>query len=1145
MSNNLPYPRKAGDIQHWGQLHGCSISLSIVNLAQETQGMVAVITADSHSANRLEQECQFFAGEDVPILHLSDWETLPYDSFSPHHDIISQRLATLYQLNQYQRGILIVPAQTLMHRLPPVDYVSHNSFALKLGDGFDVSQRRRELEQRGYYSVSQVLSHGEYAVRGSIFDLYPMGSDLPFRIDLFDDEVESIRTFDPQTQRTIAAVTQIQLLPAREYPLNDEGIHIFRQQWRDHFPGNPLDCPIYESISKGMTSNGVEYYIPLFFEKTATLFDYLPENTLLLTHANYQDAANKFWHEIQTRYQQCAIDPRRPLLAPDVLFTRSEELFQRCKQYPQVRMHHEPLENKTAHHNLSFETLPSLTVNHKLEKPMQALANYLAQSDHKILFCTESPGRKEALLELLQKIGIYPANVEHWHAFKNNDELITITIGPLEAGTHAIESGIIIITESDLFGEYIIQTRRRRTKQQDPDAIVRNLTELSIGSPVVHIDHGVGRFIGLQRLISGDVDAEYLTLSYANDDKLYVPVANLHLISRYSGMDADHAPLHQLGSTKWDTEKQKAAEKARDVAAELLDVYARRAARKGIAFDYPKEQYHSFANSFGFAETDDQVKAISDVLNDMTSEQPMDRLICGDVGFGKTEVAIRASFIAVQNNKQVAMLVPTTLLAQQHHETFCDRFADWPVNIEVLSRFKTKKEQTEIVAQLNNQKIDILIGTHKLLQSDVKFSNLGLLIIDEEHRFGVRQKEHLKSLRSEVDILTLTATPIPRTLNMSISGMRDLSIIATPPEKRLSIKTFVIERNNGIIREAIMREILRGGQVFFLHNAVDSIERMAESIQALVPEARVGIGHGQMRERELEHVMYDFYHQRFNVLVCTTIIETGIDIPSANTILINKADRFGLAQLHQLRGRVGRSHHQAYSYLMVESKKALTRDAQKRLDAISLLDDLGIGFTLATHDLEIRGAGELLGQGQSGNIHAIGYALYSDLLERAVNALKSGEEIDLNKPLTQGIEIDLKLSTLIPEDYLPDVHERLQLYKRIADCGNEEQLNDLQAEMIDRFGLLPTATKQLFAITALKLKAEPMGIQKIDANLKGGRIMFKDQAMVNPKTIIDLLQDKSHVYSMAGPTTLKFKQSLESSHQRVEFIDKLLGILKI
>lgn len=1143
MSKKLPLPVKPGQVFHWGQLQAGSMALTVTQIAQETSSMVIVLTPDTHTANRLERECHFFADQQIPILHLMDWETLPYDRFSPHHDIISQRLKTLYQLPQCHRGILIVPIPTLMHRLPPVAYIQDTSFILNKGDTFDIADTRRHFEQRGYYAVSQVMSHGEYAVRGSIFDLYPMGSELPFRIDLFDNEIESIRRFDPQTQRTLETVTALQLLPAREYPLNEDSIALFRQQWRDHFKGNPLDCPVYQDISHGLSSSGVEYYLPLFFEKTATLFDYFPKDSIILTLANDQAAAQQCWQEVHQRYEQCALDPRRPLLPPEFLFLRSDELFHLCNQYPQLRLHQEPLEEKTGNTNLPYTGLPDLTIHHKLEHPLTALKNFVKETTQPILFCAESAGRKEALLELLQKHGLHPISIQHWQEFLDTSSPINIMISPLEHGFIDTAHPYAIIAEPDLLGEHVLQTRRRRQQRQDPDAILRNLAELSIGSPVVHIDHGVGRFLGLQRLQTGGVDAEYLTIGYANDDKLYVPVASLHLISRYSGIDPDHAPIHQLGTPKWDLAKQKAAEKARDVAAELLDVYARRAARKGFSFKHPEEQYIAFANSFGFAETIDQENAIQDVLQDMTSDKPMDRLICGDVGFGKTEVAIRAAFVAVQNNLQVGVLVPTTLLAQQHYETFCDRFADWAVNIEVLSRFKTKNEQTITLEKLSQKKVDILIGTHKLLQTDVKFSNLGLLIIDEEHRFGVQQKEHLKSLRSEVDILTLTATPIPRTLNMSIAGMRDLSIIATPPEKRLAIKTFVVEKNNGIMREAILREILRGGQVFFLHNKVEDIEKITEELRTLIPEARVGIGHGQMHERELERVMYDFYHQRFNLLVCTTIIETGIDIPSANTIIINKADRFGLAQLHQLRGRVGRSHHQAYAYLMVDDKKALTTDAEKRLEAISLLEDLGIGFALATQDLEIRGAGELLGQEQSGNIQAIGFSLYNDLLARAVSALKRGESFDFTKPFEQSIEVDLMLATLIPEDYLPDVHERLQLYKRIANAKNDEQLDDLQAEMIDRFGLLPIPTQQLFSTTRLKLLAEPLGIQKIEAGPQGGRLLFKEKTNVNPKTIISLLQDKSQQYQLAGPTALRFKRPLEQPIERITFVENLLKLL--
>jgi len=1068
---------------------------------------------------------------------------LPYDNFSPHQDIISQRLLALARLPSLKHGLFLVPITTLIERISPRHYIEGSGFKFNRGDKIKLEEMRSRLERSGYRCVTQVIEHGEFAVRGSILDLFPTGSEVPYRIDLFDEEIDSIRTFDVDTQRSIDTIEKINLLPAREFPLTENAITYFRQKWREKFEGNPLSSSIYQDVSQGFCPPGVEYYLPLFFESTQLLLDYLPDDSLVIQIENIHKHAEKFWQEINERFEQLRYDISRPILSPKELYIPVEELFALLGNCRQVYLQHAKLEEAAGRINFFTKDFPELTINHKLEQPLEKLRNFLTQNESRILFCVESAGRREALLELLKTIEIVP-NVENdWQGFLKNKYTVGITVVPLDEGMHLVKPPICLIVESQLFGQQVLQQRRRKTKAFDSEAVVRNLAELDIGAPVVHIDHGVGRYLGLQTLAVGDHDAEFLTLEYGDKAKLYVPVSSLHLISRYSGVDLEHAPLHRLGNEQWEKAKRKAQEQVRDVAAELLDIYARRAANKGYKFKNTEMEYQKFAADFPFEATEDQQRAIEQVIADMTVEKTMDRLICGDVGFGKTEVAMRATFIAVQNSKQVAVLVPTTLLAQQHYENFKDRFADWPVQVEVVSRFRSAQEQKKILERLQLGTVDIIIGTHKLIQKDVHFKNLGLLIIDEEHRFGVQQKEKLKSLRAEVDILTLTATPIPRTLNMAMSGLRELSIIATPPARRLSIKTFVREHNNGLVREAILRELLRGGQIYYLHNEVDSIEKTARELEALVPEARVSIAHGQMRERELERVMADFYHHRFNVLVCTTIIETGIDVPTANTIIINRADKFGLAQLHQLRGRVGRSHHQAYAYLMTPNKKSMSTDAVKRLDAIASLEDLGAGFTLATHDLEIRGAGELLGEGQSGNMHAVGFSLYMELLEHAVKALKSGKEPSLIQPLHANTEIDLHITALIPEVYLPDVHTRLMFYKRIANAISSDALKELQVEMIDRFGLLPVATKNLFQITELKLKAEALGIKKIDASVQGGRIEFSDQPNINPEVIIKLIQKYPQLYKLDGPNRLRFNLLQKTAEERIQNCVNLLGKL--
>ena len=1133
---HLPSLPAAAGKQHWGNLPGAALSLAIAEAASAAKRFTLLLTADSQSAERLEQELSFFAPQ-LPVLHFPDWETLPYDLFSPHQDIISQRIAALYRLPELKHGVLVVPITTALHRLAPTRFLLGSSLVLDVGQKLDVEQMRTRLEASGYRCVDTVYEHGEFAVRGALIDLFPMGSKQPLRIDLFDDEIETLRTFDPETQRSIDKVDSVKLLPAREFPLEKKAITDFRGRFRERFDVDFRRCPIYQDLSTGITPAGIEYYIPLFFEETATLFDYLPQDTQVFSLPGIEKAAEQFWNDARNRYEERRVDPERPLLPPADIFLPVEDCFARLKNWPRVVVSQDDIEPGVGRQRFSARPLPDLAIEAKATEPLAALRRFIEEYPGRVLFCAESAGRREVLLELLARLKLKPVEVGGWPEFASSKERLGICIAPLDEGL--LLEDLALIAESPLFGQRVMQRRRREKSRDGGDNVIKNLAELREGAPVVHIDHGVGRYLGLTTLEIDGQAAEFLALMYAEEAKLYVPVASLHLIARYTGSDDALAPLHRLGSETWQKAKRKAAEQVRDVAAELLDIYARRAAREGYAFADPKADYATFSADFPFEETPDQQAAIEAVHDDMLAAKPMDRLICGDVGFGKTEVAMRAAFIAVHGGKQVAVLVPTTLLAQQHYNSFRDRFADWPVKVEVMSRFKSAKEVGEAMQQLAEGKVDIVIGTHKLLQGDVKFSNLGLVIIDEEHRFGVRQKEQLKALRSEVDILTLTATPIPRTLNMAVSGMRDLSIIATPPARRLSVRTFVMEQNNPTIKEALLRELLRGGQVYYLHNDVKTIEKCAADLAELVPEARIGIGHGQMRERELEQVMGDFYHKRFNVLIASTIIETGIDVPSANTIIIERADKFGLAQLHQLRGRVGRSHHQAYAYLLTPPRKQMTDDAQKRLEAISGAQDLGAGFLLATHDLEIRGAGELLGDGQSGQIQAVGFTLYMEMLERAVKAIRKGEQPNLDQPLGGGPEINLRVPALIPEDYLPDVHTRLILYKRIANAADEDGLKELQVEMIDRFGLLPEPTKNLVRLTLLKLQAEKLGIKKVDAGPQGGRLEFAADTCVDPLTLIRLIQSQPNRYKFEGATLFKFQVPMERPEERFNTLEAL------
>ncbi len=1144
---NPRLPGQAQPVITWGRLYGCAGGLAIATAARAHTAPVIVIAEDTQAALRLDTELRFFsAGSDLPILSFPHWETLPYDHFSPHQDIVSQRLTALYHLPGLKRGVLIVPAATLMQRVAPRAFLEANSLLLKIGDAFDMEGMRKRLEAGGYRYVSQVIEHGEFAVRGALVDLFPMGSEQPYRIDLFDDQVETIRTFDPETQRTLEKIDAIHLLPAREFPLTEAAITQFRQAFRQRFEGDPNRSPIYRDISRGLAPAGIEYYLPLFFDRTDTLFDYLPPASLVITQDGSTAAAQHFWTQAGERYEQLRHDLERPLLAPGQLFLTPKEIAERSALFPGVRVQRfEQPDAPGATQVVTYASAapPPLPIDGRSTHPTAALKDFLAKFDGRVLFAAESAGRREALLDLLRGNEIQPKTFEGWQAFLDSDARLGITIAALEQGLILTGPALAVIAEPQLFGARALQQRRRKAAVRDAENVVRNLAELAVGAPVVHENHGVGRYLGLQMLTVGDMEGEFLRLEYAGGDKLYVPVQSLHLISRYTGAAAENAPLHKLGGDQWARAKRKAAERVRDVAAELLDIYARRAVRQGHAFQVNDDEYAAFAAAFPFEETPDQQTAIEQVLGDLSAGLPMDRVVCGDVGFGKTEVAMRAAFIAVQGGRQVVVLVPTTLLAQQHAQNFRDRFADWPVRIESMSRFSAKKQQDLVLKDLAEGKVDIVIGTHKLLQESVRFKNLGLVILDEEHRFGVRQKERLKALRAEVDVLTLTATPIPRTLNMALSGLRELSIIATPPSHRHTIKTFITEWNDALMREACLREIGRGGQVYFLHNEVGSIERAAQDLQKLMPEASVRVAHGQMRERDLEQVMLDFYHRRFNLLVCSTIIESGIDVPSANTIIIERADKLGLAQLHQLRGRVGRSHHRAYAYLIVPPRGAMSADAVKRLEAIESLEDLGAGFLLATNDLEIRGAGELLGEEQSGQIHEIGFTLYSELLERAVHALKAGRQPELDRPLDHGPEIDLRVPALIPADYLPDVHARLILYKRIAGAASAEELRELQVEMIDRFGLLPEPVKNLFSVTILKIKATPLGVRKIEAGESGGRIVFGPEPNVDPLAVIRLIQGKPNTYKLDGKDKLRFTTLLPELEDRVQLVEELLGLL--
>lgn len=1124
-------------------LVGAATSLCIAQLAKQHPHPTLLLTHDANEASRLFDELRYLCQAHQPVMLLPDREILPYDAFSPHEDITSDRLSCLTTLTQPATTpwLLIVPITNALIRLPPPQFLQH-VFQASVGDTFDLTRIKQQLSQIGYHSVEQVYAHGEFAVRGAILDVFPMGSKQPYRIELFDDLIETIRTFDVDTQRSGTTITTINILPAKEFPTDAAGIETFRHQYRAYFKQTPQgQDAVYHQVSKGHFPSGIEAYLPLFFEATVSLFDYLPATTQILLTGEVHAACEQHLLEVNNRYQNYNVDPQRPLLAPTKLYFNTAEFFQMLKAYPQAHLHptQQPKRAQAA-----VAMLPNLAVDHKQTNPLAALDDFVSQTKQRILLCVESPGRREILHTLLQQTHLCAQNLTHWQDFQQGSAPLGVIIAPFNQGCIFEDDGIVLISENELFQYNLTPQRKRRKSTTAADAVIRDLAELQLGQPVVHLEHGIGLYQGLEILTQDQLDAEYIKLEYAQEAIVYIPITSLHLINRYSGQHSDQVVLSRLGNDQWRKEKRRAQEQIRDVAAELLDIYAQRQATTHEKISFPMAEYNQFARQFPFEETPDQLEAIEAVLADLQREQPLDRLICGDVGFGKTEVAMRAAFACVQAHKQVAILVPTTLLAQQHYQNFIDRFADWPVNIAVLSRFKTAHQQKEILQQLQQHQVDIVIGTHKLLQDNIQFADLGLLIVDEEHRFGVRHKEKIKQLRAAVNILTMTATPIPRTLNMAMAGIRDLSIIATPPKKRLSIKTFVKEKNNETIKEAILRETLRGGQVFYLHNDVQSIALCQQQLQALIPSLRIGVAHGQMPEKELENIMNAFYHHRYDVLICTTIIETGIDIPKANTIVIDQANNFGLAQLHQLRGRVGRSHHQAYAYLLIHSVKLISKEAMQRLEAISNFDQLGAGFLLANQDLEIRGAGDFLGENQSGHMAKIGFSLYMDMLEEAVAALKQGREPSLDQLMQQQTEVDLGIPALFPEDFIRDTQLRLSLYKRIAHCQSSADLDDLQVEVIDRFGLLPQPTQDLFTLSHYKIRATWLGINKLSLRPQYIRIEFQEKNKINPQYIIKCLQSQPNTYKMDNATTLKWFVTATTASAKMQLLATLMTELE-
>ncbi|USP46930.1 transcription-repair coupling factor [Alcaligenes faecalis] len=1116
----------------------------IADLARQHKAPILVLCADPLTAQRLAEEILLF-GPALRVRQLPDWETLPYDSFSPHQDLISERLRTLHALTMHEVDVLTVPVTTALYRLAPPSFLAAYTFSFRQDDELDEAQLRAQLMLANYTHMTQVSAPGEFSIRGGLIDLFPMGSVLPYRLDLFDNEIESIRSFDIDTQRSLYPVKEIQLLPGREFPMDEEARTQFRARFREFFEGDPSRALPYKDVGNGIAFAGIEYYLPLFFKETATLMDYVPQGSLVITHGDAQNAIGRFQSDTHSRFSFLKNDRERPILPPESLFLSDEQFFNGIKPFSRLSLSAQADNQPIAHPD--FEPLPVVAVNRRDKDPLAQLRQEVLDPKNRTVLCADSAGRRETLLQMLREHDLSPAtDCQSLADFLESDAAFALVVAPLSRGFALVHDSLSLLTENDL---YPTQTRtqssrRRNERSSDVEAMVRDLSELREGDPVVHAEHGIGRYCGLKEMDLDEGPVEFLHLEYAKGSTLYVPVAQLHVIARYSGADPEHAPLHQLGSGQWDKARRRAAKQARDSAAELLALYAQRAAREGFKFKLPLNDYQAFSEGFGFEETPDQAAAIEAVVNDMTSGQPMDRLVCGDVGFGKTEVALRAAFLAVANGKQVALLCPTTLLAEQHAQTFSDRFADWPIRVAELSRFRSTKETQAAIAGLRDGSVDIVIGTHKILSSDVRFKQLGLVIIDEEHRFGVRQKEALKQLRAEVDILTLTATPIPRTLGMSLEGIRDFSVIATAPQKRLAIKTFVRREDGSTIREALLRELKRGGQVYFLHNEVETIHNRRARLEELVPEASIAVAHGQMPERELEAVMKGFYQKRYNVLLCTTIIETGIDVPTANTIVIHRADRLGLAQLHQLRGRVGRSHHQAYAYLLTPGEDAITSNAKKRLEAIQAMEELGAGFFLAMHDLEIRGAGEVLGESQSGDIQEVGYSMYADMLNTAVKALKAGEEPDLDSPFALQCEVNLHTSALLPANYCPDVNARLGHYKALSHARTEDDLIHIHEELIDRYGLLPEAGENLLAVHRLRIKAEPLGIVKIDASEAQATIQFSSKPNVDAVSIIELVQKNKQV-RLAGPDKLKVEITKgEEIKNRIQAVRNVLNSLR-
>src|SRR5579862_3613749 len=1141
---NPPTPRAPGERVRWHQLYGSAPALALAEAAETERRLYVVIADGARELERLSAELRFFAGAALPLLRLPDWEVLPYELFSPHPDIISERLKTLFELPHTQHGCLIVTADTLLQRLPPRHYVQGRAFELRHGDALELEPFRERLVEAGYASVSQVVSPGEFAVRGSLLDVFPMGAAAPLRIDLFDEEIEAIRRFDPETQRSLDALTEVRLLPAREVPLDPQAVKDFRRRFRARFEGDPTRTVIYRGVSEGLAPAGIEFYQPLFFEETATLFDYLPQDAVIVADAALAGALLRDWQDIETRYEERRHDLERPILRPDELFVPPAQLEKSLAAFAGVALDAFKADLELQGESPGVRNFPTaapreLRLDMRAEQPFAPLDEFLRAFEGRVLLAADSAGRREVLHEMLRAHQHRVTLPDGWQAFIAGDARLALTVAPDLQGLTLTAPPIAVIAEAQLFGPRARQERRRK-RAVDPEAILRDLQDLNPGAPVVHEEYGVGRYAGLMPMDIAGQPGEFLVLEYQDGDRIYVPVHALHLVSRYTGAAPESAPLHKLGTDQWARARRRAAEQIRDVAAELLDLYARRKAQQGLALSISDSDYQAFANAFPFEETADQSLAIEQVLADLLSERPMDRIVCGDVGFGKTEVAMRAAYVAAQAGKQVAVLAPTTLLVQQHLSNFRDRFADWPVRIEPLSRFGTGAETQAVLTALEQGKVDIVIATHRLLHAHARFRDLGLLIIDEEHRFGVRDKQRLQALRANVHVLTLTATPIPRTLNMALGGLRDLSLITTAPAERLAIKTFVTQWHGPTLREAALRELRRGGQVYFVHNEVKTIEKIAAEVQTLVPEASVRIGHGQMRERDLEQLMVDFYHRRFDLLVCTTIIESGIDVPTANTIMINRADRMGLAQLHQLRGRVGRSHHRAYAYLIAPPPKALAGDAAKRLEAIESMEDLGAGFVLATHDLEIRGAGELLGEQQSGQMTEIGLAMYLDMLEQAVKALREGRDPVIEQPLAADTEVELRLPVFLPEAYVADVHVRLGLYKRIAAAESDEALDELTAEIYDRFGELPAAAQSLLRIARLKLRALALGVRRLDLGAQGGTLTFEEQNSLDPATVVRMIQMNPRVYRLAGPLKLRVSRPVQTEEARFEFAADLM-----